>query len=166
MNDIVEDRLRRLEDAEAIRNLKARYLACCDAKDPEGVRACFADGPVAIDYGPIGRFENADDLVAVYAEIACHPHMVELHHGANPRIEVTGDDTAEGRWSVHYQLINTRDMTLTQFAGEYEDAYRRTPAGWRIGATRFAVTSALVVELGESALKRLLADNRAPDLTA
>lgn len=167
MNDLnIEDRIRRLEDIEAIRALKARYLACCDAKDPDGVRACFADGPITIEYGPIGSFETADDLVAVYTEIACHEHMVEMHHGVNPRIELTGGDSAHGRWNVHYQLINTRDMTLTQLAGEYRDEYRRTPAGWRISATRFAVTSALSVTLGEDALKLLLASNQPPDLAA
>lgn len=97
MDNATEARLRRLEHAESIRDLKARYLAACDAKDPEGVRACFADGEIEIDYGPIGSFDNADDLVAVYRKMACHPHMVEMHHGSNPRIEVLDTKTARGR---------------------------------------------------------------------
>lgn len=144
---VIAERLQRLEDAEAIRNLKHRYFACCDAKDPEGMRACFADGPVDIDYGVIGRFETADALVAVYTQMACHPHMVERHHGANPQIEVIDATRARGSWSLAYELIDTEKRSLTQLAGVYEDEYRRAPDGWRISATRFVATSTLSLDL-------------------
>jgi hypothetical protein len=40
----MERRLQALEDAEAIRNLKARYAALCDDQyDAEGLRRCFDD---------------------------------------------------------------------------------------------------------------------------
>lgn len=162
-NDI-EARLQRLEDIEAIRALKARYLACCDAKDPEGFLACFIDGPMEIDYGPIGRFDNADDLVAIYTEIACNDYMVEMHHASNPRIEVTGPDSARGYWSLCYQLINTQNMTLTQLGSTYDDEFQKTGGGWKISATRNKVISALSVDLNEDALKLLLAGNKPPDL--
>lgn len=42
----LETRVRRLEDADAIRRLKARYFTCCDRKDPQGMRDCFAPGAV------------------------------------------------------------------------------------------------------------------------
>ena len=94
-DDALAQRLHRLEAAEAIRNLKARYLAACDRKDPATMRACFADGTVEIDYGAVGCFDNADALVALYTQMACHDHMVELHHGSNPQISVTAEDAAE-----------------------------------------------------------------------
>ena len=96
----IEQRLRTLEDAVAIRTLKHRYFFCCDRKDPKGMRACFADGPVHIDYGAVGTFDRADALSKVFTEIGCHDYMVEMHHGMNPQIEVTGDSTARGKcWS-------------------------------------------------------------------
>ncbi len=155
-NTDLEARLQALEDSEAIRSLKARYLACCDAKDPAGMRACFADGPVAIDYGVVGRFEQADALVEVFTQLGCHPHMVEMHHGVNPRISLRGDGHAEARWGLHYQLINTRDQTLTQLGAYYEDEYRKTAAGWKISATRCVVTSTLVLKLGTEAVQALV----------
>lgn len=151
------ERLCAVEDREAIRDLKSRYFAACDAKDPAGMRACFLDGPIDIDYGAIGSFDNADDLVQVFRDIGCHPHMVEMHHGLNPRIRITGPDSAEGEWALQYQLINTNDMTLTQLGARYEDAYRRTADGWKIAATRCIVHSTLVIQLGEDALKRVIA---------
>jgi hypothetical protein len=153
----LERRLRAVEDIEQIRQLKARYLAACDRKDPKAMRACFADAPVHIDYGAIGTFDDADALVKVYTQIACHPHMVELHHGANPQIEVTDIDRARGTWSLQYLLINTRDKTLTQLAGHYEDEYRRCDTGWKIARTKFVPSLTLSSDYGEGAAKVVFA---------
>lgn len=157
----IEQRLQALEDIEAIRRLKARYLACCDAKDPVGMREAFADGPVRIDYGVIGTFDRADALVEIFKQIGCHPHMVEMHHGVNPQIELTGPDSAKAHWGLHYQLINTNENTLTQLGAYYDDEYRRTPQGWKIEATRCVVTSTLVLQLGAEAVKVAFAGNPA-----
>lgn len=153
----IERRLRALEDAEAIRTLKHRYFFACDRKDPKTMRACFVDRGVHIDYGKIGTFDDADALVKVYTEIACHPHMVEMHHGANPQIEVLDETRARGTWSLAYFLINTRDRTLTQLAGYYEDEYRKEGGAWKISRTRFVATSTLAMQNGDSAIKALFA---------
>jgi hypothetical protein len=47
--------LQRLQDTQAICELKYRYLNACDEKLPELVRDCFAPGPVANE-GPILNF--------------------------------------------------------------------------------------------------------------
>ncbi|WP_029890613.1 nuclear transport factor 2 family protein [Polycyclovorans algicola] len=158
---VLAERLQRLEDAEAIRSLKSRYFTSCDAKNPAAMRACFADGPVAIDFGMIGRFDNADALVAVYTQMACHPHMVERHHGSNPQIEVIDATRARGTWSLAYELIDTQNQKLTQLAGHYEDEYRRTADGWRMSATKFVATSTLSFDLAEGLTKVLFAGNPA-----
>ncbi|MDB5986800.1 MAG: nuclear transport factor 2 family protein [Nevskia sp.] len=152
----LERRLGVLEDVEAIRALKARYLASADAKDPAGMRACFVDGPARIDFGPVGTFDRADPLVEVFRQVGCHDYMVEMHHGVNPQIEITGADTAKGHWSLHYQLINTRDKTLTQLGAYYDDEYRRTAKGWKIAATKCVTTSLLVLTLAEDAIKAMV----------
>ncbi len=152
----IEARLNRLEDIEAIRLLKARYFAACDAKDPAAMRACFADGEVAIDYGVVGCFDRADALVAIYTQIACHPHMVEMHHGVNPQIELLTTDRARGHWGLHYQLINTNDKTLTQLGAHYDDEYRKDAGYWKIVATKCVVTSTLVLQVGDDAIKALV----------
>jgi hypothetical protein len=153
----MEQRLQRLEDAEAIRTLKARYLFCCDRKDPAGMRACFADGPVKIDYGAVGSFDTADALVKVFTEIGCHPHMVEMHHGMNPQIEVLDAAHARGTWGLHYFLINTQTQGITQLAGYYEDEYRKVNHAWKISATKFVATSTLALDLTGGSLKSLFA---------
>jgi hypothetical protein len=153
----IERRLRVLEDIEAIRALKSRYLACCDRKDPRGMRACFVDGAAHIDYGVVGIFDNADALVKIFTEVGCHDYMVEMHHGANPQIEVLDATTARGSWSLQYGLVNTRDQTLTQLGGYYEDEYRRTDTGWKIAKTKFVATSTVAMSYSEGVAKTLFA---------
>lgn len=164
-NDVrIESRLQALEDIEAIRALKARYLFSCDRKDPTGMRACFVDGAVDIDYGAIGRFDSADALVKVYVEIGCHEHMVEMHHGVNPQISIADADTANGTWSLHYCLINTRDGTMTQLGGYYEDGYRKVGGQWLIAKTHFFATSTLVLQLGVEGIKTLFSGRQPPTM--
>jgi len=158
----IEARLQALEDAEAIRTLKARYLFSCDRKDTAGMRACFADGTVKIDYGVIGTFDTADALVKVFAEIGCHDHMVEMHHGANPQIEVLDATHARGTWSLQYGLINTQAGTVTQLGGYYEDEYEKIEGRWKITVTRFVATSTLVLQLGADAVQSLFAGRQPP----
>ena len=157
MKDSVEQRLQQLEDIEAIRTLKARYLSCCDRKDPKGMRACFADGRVDIDYGVVGKFDNADALAKVFTDIGCHPHMVEMHHGMNPQIVILDESRARGTWSLHYFLINTQARTLTQLGGYYEDSYRRDRGVWKISATRFVATSTFTADISADTAKMVFA---------
>lgn len=162
MSASLEQRITRLEAIEAIRNLKSSYFAACDAKNPAGMRACFADGEVDIDFGAIGHFTSADNLVALYEQMALHPHVVEMHNGSNPRIRVLDAENAEGNWALCYQLIDTDKMTLTQLGGDYEDRFALTDKGWKMTASKFVVHSTLVLELGENQIKRLFAGQRMP----
>jgi len=159
----VERRLQVLEDIEAIRTLKARYLFACDRKDVATFRACFADGRVEIDYGAVGKFDSADALAKVFRDMACHEHMIEMHHGANPQIQIVDDNAARGTWSLHYSLINTQTKGLTQLAGYYEDEYRKQNGAWKISKTRFVATSTLALDYTDAVAKALFA-GRAPPL--
>jgi hypothetical protein len=160
--DTTEQRLQRLEDADGIRALKARYFFACDRKDVPTFRACFADGKVEIDYGAVGKFDDADALAKIYQQMACHPHMIEMHHGMNPQIEVLDEKRARGKWSLHYFLINTQTQGLTQLAGYYEDEYRKDAGRWKIVKTRFVPTSTLALDLTGGNLKALFAGGAPP----
>jgi hypothetical protein len=158
----LEEQLWRLRDYEEIRALKARYLFSCDSKDPKTMRACFADGRVHIDYGALGSFDSADKLVELFTRLACHDHIIEMHHGSNPQIQVFDDSTAKGRWSLHYQQIDAQNKVLTQLGAYYDDKYRKTNAGWKITECRCIVTSTLVLDLGSDAVRKLVAARQAP----
>lgn len=153
--DALEKRIRELEDREAIRELKARYLNACDLKDPDAVRDCFAPGEVLIDYGWIGVYRDRDAFVKVFHDLGCHPHVLDMHHGANPEVTLTGRDSAVGHWALHYQNIDANTHKLTQLATCYDDEYVRTAEGWKIRTTRVRYLSTLVVDLDHAQVQKI-----------
>lgn len=162
MDQTIEARVRRLEAIEEIRALKSRYFYACDRKDAKGMRECFKDGTVHIDYGVIGTFDNADALVKVFQQIGCHDHMVEMHHGMNPLIELVDATRARGQWKLHYFLINTQERSVTQLGGYYEDEYQVQDGAWKISRTRFVATSTLALNVADGTAKVLFAGRTVP----
>ena len=140
----LEQRLQRLEDDRAIRDLKARYLRACDGKDPEMVRDCLLPEGAVIAYDGFPAFAGRDGFVAVYAEMGCVPGVFDIHHGANGVIGFDGPDRARGQWSLLFHTINLVSRTLTQLGVEYEDVYVRQDGRWWIAETRSRRQSCLI----------------------
>lgn len=139
----LERRIARLEALEAIRLLKHRYLNACDLKEVETIRDCFATGPIDIDYEAVGRFDDRDRFVALYQSLACHPRVRDSHHGANPEIELLGDDHARGRWALSYFNLDAETGQTRRLGVIYDDEYRRLDGGWKIVATRSRILAAV-----------------------
>lgn len=158
----IEQRLARLEAIEAIRQLKATYFHACDTKQPDLVRECFAPGNIELRYGRIGDFDNREAMLAVFTELACQEHIVEMHHGQNPRIEITGPDSAVGTWGLYYYLIDTRRNTVTQLGGFYDDAYEKRDGRWQIVRSVYEVTSTQIFDLSEGLATLVFAGRAAP----
>ena len=149
-------RLQRLEDLEAIKRLKARYLNACDAQDPEAALQCFAPGQVLIDMGHVGVFRTREEFAALYRAAGCHPHVLDMHHGANAEIEILGDTHARGLWALDYRNINTRDKTVTFLGTVYHDEYAKLDGQWRITKSRSEFKSALHCTYASGTLEALL----------
>ena len=162
--DELEARVARLEAMEAIKALKARYWHACDTKDVEKVRDCFLDGPVEIHYdGPVGLVHHRDGLYEVFRDVACQTHIVEMHHGGPPDIEMTGADSARGRWGLVYHLMNTDTKTVSVCGGYYDDEYRFVDGRWWITKARFEVCSAVTYGYKDAALRMLHASAALPE---
>lgn len=151
----VEARLQRLEDIEAIRQLKARYFHACDQKDVPVIRDCFGAGEILIDYGAIGRFTRREDFIAVFQQMACHSSVIDMHHGQNAQIQWHSVDSASAMWDLYFFQMNTETSVLTQLAGHYEDRYARQEGDWVIVETLFRVTSSLILQHESGALTLL-----------
>ena len=158
----LEQRIARLEAIEAIKVLKASYFEACDRKQPDQVRACFAAGPIDLRYGRIGAFEDREQMIQVFTELACSDHIVEMHHGQNPQIEILDEDHAVATWGLYYYMIDTRRQTTTQLAGFYDDAYRRIDGQWLITRSHYEVVSTQIMELSGDAAVSVFAGGVAP----
>ncbi|MFT4054040.1 MAG: nuclear transport factor 2 family protein [Novosphingobium sp.] len=155
MSQELGGRLQRLEDIQAIQVVKWRYLRACDDKNPERVRACFTVDAL-IDYEGFPVFRERDAFVRGFEKMGCVPHLLDMHHGQNPVVEVNGD-TARGWFDLLFFQIDTQARRQTQLAIAYDDSFVRQDDGqWLIARTVCRRRSMLVRELGEDALERVI----------
>ena len=151
---MTEDRLARLErqvqalvDVSAIKSLKFRYLRACDRKEPETVRDCLDPDGAVIAYEGFPRFDNRDAFVESYRALGCKPTIIDMHHGHNPEITLTGPDSATGAWDLFFHSIDTEAGTVLQMACVYADVYTRKDGRWWISETSTRRTSFLMQRL-------------------
>ena len=136
-------RVQALEDIESIKRLKARWWFACDTRDIQGMRACYDENNFLIDFGFIGEFTDMDAFMSVFEALACHPTHVDMHHGTAPEIEMTGPDTAKGRWRMRFQLLETEQQQVQLMSGYYEDEYARVDGEWKMRISRYTLMSNL-----------------------
>ncbi len=146
----IEERLQRLEDDRAIRDLKARYLRACDTKDPEGVRDTLLPDGAIIAYEGFPAFDGRDDFVAIYAQMGCASGIFDIHHGANGIISFESESRATGKWSLYFHNINLAAKSLTQMGVEYVDVYLKADGRWWIAETRTKRLSTLIHTVDEA----------------
>jgi hypothetical protein len=143
-------RIQQLEDKTAISELKYRYLNACDEKQPEQVSACFAAGNIDINFGHIGQFNRREDFIALYTEMACHDHIVDMHHAQNPIITLTDNNHAKAKICLRFQSINTADKTQLQLGGHYLDEFRKENDQWLIIKSHFFVNSVAISDFSNT----------------
>lgn len=159
-------RLSALEDKEAIRLLKARYLRACDLKDVETVRECFDPDAVRIAYQGFPVFTRRDDFVEMFRQMGCQPGVHDIHHATNWDIELTGTGEAKGLWSLNFRTILVGPRQVTRLAVEYEDIYRRKDGRWYIADTVSTITSMITEEIDENGAIKVLAYGELPQAPA
>jgi hypothetical protein len=146
----LEQRLARLEDDRAIRDLKARYLRACDTKDIEGVRNALLPEGAVIAFDGFPPFEGRGAFVEVYREMGCAPGVFDIHHGANGVITFETPQRARGQWSLLFHSINLGNRTLTLMGVEYDDVYVKQDGRWWIAETCSRRTSCLIHSVDDS----------------
>jgi hypothetical protein len=132
----LEQRVTRLEDIHAIKRLKYNYWKACDAKNPASVLQCFSSKEVHIDYEDFGLFRSAQDMVDKYVTFACHPYLIEVHHGKNEIITLNSSG-ADGLWSMNYSLVDEQNDLVINLNGIYQDKYIQESSRWVIKESIF-----------------------------
>ncbi len=126
--EALEQRITRLEDIEAIKQLKARYCDICDDDhNPDRIASVFAAD---------GIWESPD-----FGKANGHAEIIELFEGfkamfnfsqhnlMNPIIEVNGD-TATAQWYMLGPWNFTEDGRKQWFALRYNDDYVKQNGEW------------------------------------
>ncbi len=146
-------RLRRLEDIDAIQKLKARYCNYCDGgwdrptHDYDGVASLFVEDGLW-DARPLAPLAQGREAIRdLFKGFQAAPFAV--HYVTNPIIEVDGD-TATGQWHLLLAITQGDDQQAFWVIGIYNDEFVRTPEGWRFKALRFTPATMTPYELGRS----------------
>lgn len=134
----VEDRLRVVEDKEAIRDLLLAYGRALDSRDTKAYSDLFAEdgewsGGVGQSRTRAGIKKMLDDL---FANSTGSGRFPKAHHVmANMVIEVDGDTaTANSRWMWVAGDADGGPNLLR--AGYYEDALIREDGSWKFKSRR------------------------------
>jgi SnoaL-like domain len=134
--EMLAARVAELEDREAIRQLKARYLRGCDLKQPDVVRDTLLPKGAVIAYEGFPPFDDREPFVEVFAAMGCQPGVYDIHHATNAEIAFIGPDEATGKWSLNFHSIVLAQRSVTHMGVEYEDRYLRQDGRWWIAETR------------------------------
>lgn len=152
-NATLDERIRRLEDIEALKQLKSLYAGYCDDDyDAEKLASLFTSDAVW-DGGPLGRCEGRDSIRA-YFGAAPRALPFAIHHVMNPVITVDGD-RATGKWHLWQPCIHAAGSTALWIAGRYADEYRRENGVWKFAKVTFRLTMMSPYEAGWSKVRMI-----------
>jgi ketosteroid isomerase-like protein len=155
MDDLAA-RLQRLEDAEAIRKLKARYSTICDSEYDSSVADLFTEDAI-LEAGVFGRAVGQDDIRTFFQGLPGSHHF-SLHYVSNPLVEVSASgETATGSWYLWQPNTAVEDgqERALIIAGRYDDEFRKIDGEWRF--SRMQVTFAFITPYEEGWVQRRFA---------
>ena len=129
------------DDLVALQQLKARYFRYMDTKQWDLWRDLFTDDMVffmedsVLPETTTPRTTSADEFVESVSTLLSA--AVTVHHGHMPELEITGDRTATGIWSM-FDFVDAPDAGLAlKGYGHYHETYEKGDDGrWRIKVLR------------------------------
>lgn len=146
-----------LQELEAIKRLKYKYLRCLDQKRWPELATCFTPDAKS-SYGDGKYAFDGRDAIMRFLETAMPRTMLTSHRVHQPEIELTSDTTATGIWALDDVVIETKGEFTIRGAGFYRDEYVKVDGEWKIGATGYQRTFEEMQSRKESPSLRLTAN--------
>lgn len=151
MTNDLQLHIEKLQAAEDIRHLKARYADVCDTGyEPQRMVPLFTRDAVWDGGERFGRYEGIDAICRFFADVSSQITWA-LHYMVAPIVEV-GDDlqTATGSWYLWQPctIIGERGPQAVWLTGRYADRYRREEDGWKFAEVVLRCQTVSPVEEG------------------
>lgn len=135
--NVMEKRLQRLEDIDAIRTLKCEHALASDDHPNLAKRLlAIVTDDIVLEYGAeFGQFQGKEKLNELLQNT---PFPWTIHYMIPKRIDVADDgQTAQGIWYLWEPATapepGTGIVRAMWLGGVYEDSYRKMPDGsWKI----------------------------------
>jgi len=125
----LEQRITRLEDIEAIKQLKARYCEICDdMHNPDRVIKLFAEDGIW-ESPDFGRAQGHQAIHALFAKFR-DMFSFSQHNIMNPIIEVSGN-RAKAMWYIMGPWTYSESKEEKWFALRYDDDYVKIDGAWK-----------------------------------
>ena len=123
----------RLQAAEDIRHLKARYARVCDTGYTASEMVPLFTKDAVWDGGRFGRYEGIDAICAFFDGVSADITWA-LHYMIAPVIEVNDDlVTASGTWYLWQPctVVGSEGPRAVWLSGGYADRYRKQDGAWK-----------------------------------
>ena len=133
----LERRITRLEDIEAIRQLKARYCEICDdMHNPDRIASVFAADGIweSPDFGQAQGHDAIRELFLGFQRM----FSFSQHNIMNPIIDVDGE-RATGIWYLMGPWTQTEDDKAIWMTARYDDDYVKVDGEWKYQHLRAVV---------------------------
>jgi hypothetical protein len=134
MTDLAEldRRLRRLEDVEAIKQLKYRYWRHLDLKQWDALAQCFADDATVCYSSGKYEFAGVSAIMKFLSEsLGTARGSVTIHQGHHPEIELLSATRARGTWALYNYMFNIKQNRGIRIGAYYEDEYVKLDGTWK-----------------------------------
>jgi len=126
----LEKRVQALEDIEAIKRLKGKYIRCVDRKLWQELEECFVADAEA-HYGENNDYTGRDAILGFLKGGLVEGVVKSAHECHTPEIELTGEATARGIWKFHDYIVIKGKPFLNGWA-YYDDRYVKVNGEWKI----------------------------------
>jgi hypothetical protein len=145
-----------LEELEAIKQVKYRYLRFIDCKQWTELRDVFTED-VTVTYDK-GRYsvDGLDAVIGFLLGTLERTDVASMHQVHCPELEITSSTTAKGVWYFHDHVVNPGEVSggmpghsILQGAGFYEDVYIKIAGEWKIKHTGYERTFELIIPFKE-----------------
>ena len=134
------DFVKQLEEIEAIKRLKYRYMRCIDQKLWKEMETCFTPDATSAYSGGKYAFQGRDAIMKFLTESMSRPTFLSSHRVHQPEIELTSPNTATGSWALEDWVIDEQHGITIHGAAFYRDEYVKVGGEWKIRHTGYERT--------------------------
>ena len=129
-----------LQEIEAIKQLKYKYMRCVDQKLWQELADCFSPDATC-DYGD-GKFsfQGREAVMKFLVDAMDRPSFLSSHRVHHPEIRLTSATTATGIWALEDYVIDLQHDFRLHGAAFYSDEYVKLAGEWKIRCTGYRRT--------------------------
>ncbi|MFN8545047.1 MAG: nuclear transport factor 2 family protein [Candidatus Binatia bacterium] len=126
-----------LQELEAIKRLKYRYVRCLDTKNFDELERCLTEDATAAYSSGKYAFTGRAAIMTFLREAMSSPRVLSSHRVHEPEIDFTSPTTARGLWALDDVFINEDSKITVRGAAFYDDQYVKIDGEWKIRHTGY-----------------------------